>query len=123
MAIDDAEKLGQLNIYYSAIRLFFAMIIGRIPEEKYIIAIRISYADKSVKYFYLDYWMAFRQGILKNLYKKGLCKIKFITYHKAYNNKAEFEKRFGKIDTSIMVEAQKLAKKLEKKIAATQRSA
>lgn len=115
LSISDSDKLAQNGIYRNLIAVFVNKLLTRQLEPLYIVAIKVTYADGEHKVFDIYDWVILSEGILKNMYYKGLCKIKFITYHKPYNNKAEFEKRFGKIDTTIMIAAQKIAKKLKKK--------
>ena len=34
--------------------------------------------NRATKDFKLDYWITFKDGIIENLYNKGLCKINFL---------------------------------------------
>jgi len=51
---------------------------AEILSKKGIKKVKVIYKDKSTKEYDLDYWIAFKDGIIENLYNKKLCKINFI---------------------------------------------
>ena len=47
-------------------------------EDRGITGIKVSYVEGKPKTFDTHYWIAFRAGIIKQLYNRNLCEIKFI---------------------------------------------
>ena len=43
-----------------------------------ILKVKVAYNDRTKKHLPLQYWEVFRNDIIKNLYLKNLCKIKFV---------------------------------------------
>ena len=52
-------------------------------------AVIVIYKDETAKYFTIQSWLIFRQGIVDNLYKKRLCKIHFVTRIQFISNQSD----------------------------------
>ena len=105
LQINTAEHLTTANICRNQWLVSVLNFFGIKLRPKYIVGVKVTYADKSTKTFDVFYWMAFREGILQNLYAKGLCKIKFIT---------SFEQKQVQVDEKTMKVVHNLIKNMKK---------
>jgi hypothetical protein len=79
------DELCKPNIARGRVKNFLIWLIAFVGikiKDSYIWKVKVIYRDKSFKVFNSFQWLAIRAGIYTNLYKRGLCKVRFKTIYR-----------------------------------------